>query len=172
MACVSWASKPQFAQSTSRRGQLRQKCWSGSTEIWTRIAGFRVLSANHYTIEPRTCRLCHWMGKYLSLATFSAKIISPLGKRRKKRRARPGFEPGTSRTLSENHTPRPKSQLSKGFYKALTKKTTWLLFGLACETVSISHHRKLFYTKVTSGKKIKDMYLALQCVCILRKRTH
>ena len=24
----------------------------GSTEIWTRIAGFRVLSANHYTMEP------------------------------------------------------------------------------------------------------------------------
>ena len=24
----------------------------GSTETWTRIAGFRVLSANHYTIEP------------------------------------------------------------------------------------------------------------------------
>ena len=29
-----------------------KKISSGSTEIWTRIAGFRVLSANHYTIEP------------------------------------------------------------------------------------------------------------------------
>ena len=29
----------------------------------------------------------------------------------KKSRARPGFEPGTTRTLSEYHTPRPTSQL-------------------------------------------------------------
>ena len=28
------------------------------------------------------------------------------------KRARPGFEPGTSRTLSENHTPRPTSHSS------------------------------------------------------------
>ena len=30
---------------------------------------------------------------------------------REKSRARPGFEPGTTRTLSEYHTPRPTSQL-------------------------------------------------------------
>ena len=32
-------------------------------------------------------------------------------KEKKKSRARPGFEPGTSRTLSESHTPRPTSQM-------------------------------------------------------------
>ena len=30
------------------RSQMQQ----GSTEIWTRIAGFKVQSANHYTMEP------------------------------------------------------------------------------------------------------------------------
>ena len=29
----------------------------GSTEIWTRIAGFKVQSANHYTIEPGSTRM-------------------------------------------------------------------------------------------------------------------
>ena len=33
-------------------GGTREKVQLGSTEIWTRIAGFRVQSANHYTIEP------------------------------------------------------------------------------------------------------------------------
>ncbi len=31
---------------------VKQNTYLGSTEIWTRIAGFRVLSANHYTMEP------------------------------------------------------------------------------------------------------------------------
>ena len=31
---------------------VRKKKYQGPTEIWTRIAGFKVQSANHYTIEP------------------------------------------------------------------------------------------------------------------------
>ena len=39
-----------------KEGPGRKSGKSGSTEIWTRIAGFRVQSANHYTIEPWPCR--------------------------------------------------------------------------------------------------------------------
>ena len=41
---------------------------SGSTEIWTRIAGFRVLSANHYTMEP--CLFSKIVFEALVLAGF------------------------------------------------------------------------------------------------------
>ena len=37
--------------------QARQQ---GPTEIWTRIAGFRVQSANHYTMEPQDCGHSLW----------------------------------------------------------------------------------------------------------------
>ena len=34
--------------------EWKENVIKGSTEIWTRIAGFRVQSANHYTMEPTT----------------------------------------------------------------------------------------------------------------------
>ena len=42
----------------------------GPTEIWTRIAGFKVQSANHYTIGPQM-----WCGDHFQFLNFDPKII-------------------------------------------------------------------------------------------------
>ena len=51
----------------------------------------------------------HQLNPLVSPHVFYIKFISCVRPSEAKRRARPGFEPGTSRTLSENHTPRPTS---------------------------------------------------------------
>ncbi len=56
-------------------------------------------------------------------------------------RARPGFEPGTSRTLSENHTPRPTSHFVRDesfFCYLMEERKPELLCGrLACVVQNI-----------------------------------
>ena len=60
----------------------------------------------------------HWwevLQEKKSLLHSCSKIaVQKLMNEKREWRAPPGFEPGTSRTLSENHTPRPKSQLNQG----------------------------------------------------------
>ena len=49
-----WKKKKQQHTTTKTKTEKRNKCvWQwGPTEIWTRIAGFKVQSANHYTMGP------------------------------------------------------------------------------------------------------------------------
>ena len=60
---------------TREKLQCRKKCLQhkrneGSTEIWTRIAGFKVQSANHYTIEPWHVQLFSQTKLHLTTVSF------------------------------------------------------------------------------------------------------
>ena len=68
--------------------------------------------------EFLNCWFKNEKGFFLQLFHFE-KRVSILQTRRKTEplyRARPGFEPGTSRTRSENRTPRPTSHMEPDLY--------------------------------------------------------
>ena len=79
--CGKWKKVFCSWQNSNLRSQKKTEAmfwkYSGSTEIWTRIAGFRVLSANHYTMEP--CLLLFTFHRCLYTQLFSKSKMGSSG---------------------------------------------------------------------------------------------
>ena len=140
------------------------KNWAGPAEIWTRIAGFRVQSANHYTTGPLALhgeysltwlKQKHGIMKLVKNCWPAAMIETsqPL--------PWPGFEPGLSRPQREVLTTirsRPFRQLTTGTAKCgHIRHHTYLDFTTF---VFITQEQK---SKLWSGHKLKS-FECIRCV--------
>ena len=77
-----YAWKPVYTLSTwgkPRENWLATKTNEGPTEIWTRIAGFKVQSANHYTMGPLHAPQGKQLGRWLQCVTCTLFWWSCLG---------------------------------------------------------------------------------------------
>ena len=109
----------ELAQMVERSLSMREV--AGSMPAFSKDPSFRLNTGHYLQYSPvsgrgensrspalrRAYTALSWLGHSMSSSTRRAKSF--ISNHSNFRRARPGVEPGTSRTLSENHTPRPTS---------------------------------------------------------------
>ena len=119
----------------------------GSTEIWTRIAGFKVQSANHYTIEPWLVSQIFKVGKdhkCLSHSMYSVNFVF---------------------CVQISYFADIISGLSWGKYDIWTKKIILFPAGFEPATLCVWSTRDNHYTKETPlaiRKKIQPSHLGIE----------
>ena len=90
----------------------KNPCGQLTLELW--FYGVMVSTQDSESCDPSSNlgrTYTFWFCSINFLYTFRMKRQIWTTTKQNYKRARPGFEPGTSRTLSENHTPRPTSQV-------------------------------------------------------------
>ena len=106
-----WTLDPWFTRPVLCHWAIEASCWWWRAPVWRIIMQFSTYVSHIFWCEEEGFKKLQKMLQYKHFVENNfAEKSETIGVMNKSERAWPGIEPGTSRTRSENHTPRPSSQ--------------------------------------------------------------